>query len=117
MATFGACIALRHDEETQMNSVIYTVKLAFDTLLVSADLAKASAPIRLLIADDDHVDGYRYVSTPYQTADCEGDERLMAILAVRSMGGEYWQDPFFDYDGISDDDAIDAMIISVTPET
>ena len=100
-----------------MNSVIYTVTLTFDTLLVSANLAQASAPIRILIDDDDHINGWRYVSTPYQTADCEGDERRMAILAVRSMGGEYWQDPDIDYDGVSDDDAIDAMIISVTPET
>lgn len=91
----------------------YRVRLTFDTLLVSADLTEASAPIQVLIEDEDEDDGYRVVPTPYQTADARHDERQMARLAVRAMGGEYWQDPSIDYSDIDEDEAIDGMIVSV----
>lgn len=85
----------------------YTVRLTFDTLTVRANLAEASAPIK--IVDEDGI----ATSTGYQTADARHDARIMARLAVLSCGRDYYLDPTGD---VPADDAsyVDGLIRSVT---
>lgn len=102
----------------------YTIKLRFgDTLRVEANLAEASAPIKII---NDHDGDWRceetVTSTPYQTADARHDVRRMARLVLQFLGSDYWLDPSipivdtedeYTINGLSEEAYIDSLIVSV----
>jgi hypothetical protein len=69
---------------------IYKITTEGGTMYVSAKLAEASAPIHAYFGTDPKydedptadadIDGSRWSPTPYQTADCQHRENLMAKL-------------------------------------
>ena len=66
----------------------YTVKLTFgDTLTFEANLAEASAPIRII-----EEEGGSQL-TPYQTADAQHDPMEAAVLLIKNLGPHYWLNP------------------------
>ena len=69
-----------------MATTTYRVDLGFETISFSADLAQASAPIRIVTEDGTQ-------TTQYQTADARHDEWKAAVLVVREMGRDFWFDP------------------------
>ena len=107
-----------------MNRVTYSIRLPFDTLRVSANLADAAAPIRIVSADgQDDDDSGPESSTPFQTADCSHDPRRMAHMVLDYMGPDYWSDPSQEskdedgetrYAGLSRHDYIDSIILSIS---
>lgn len=87
--------------------VDYIVNCGFESVRVRANLVDASAPILIVDNDDEEITS----ATGYQTADARHREMEMAVLAVRSLGRDWWSDPS---DTIDDEDAyIRALIRSV----
>lgn len=86
----------------------YIIDLGFDTVIMHADLAQASAPIEY------EVDGEVF-ATQYQTADARHREWDAAVLVVACLGRDYWLDP--SADAPEDEDAyIHDLIRSVDVE-
>lgn len=77
-----------------MSARVYTTVLPWgERFRFLADLVEAGAMIRLMTEDDDAEDGYRYSSTPYQTADARHRERDALRLALLAAGREFYVDP------------------------
>ena len=70
----------------------YSAKMPWgETLIISADLVEASAPI-LTVSEDD--EGEEITSpTPYQTADARHRELDAVMLAVEYCGREWFAEP------------------------
>lgn len=106
-----------------MSTRNHTIRLRFDTLVVRCDLAQASSPIQIVTRDENSETGERITSTPYQCADARHAPRRMARLAIQYLGDDYFLDGSEDIgqdedgmrtiDGMSEDDYIDALILSV----
>lgn len=71
----------------------YIVDCGFDTVRVRANLAEASCQIKLVHVGRDAWDEEEDVhSTPFQTADARHDEYRMALLVVRYLGPDWYDD-------------------------
>lgn len=90
-----------------MSRTIYTVQLPFDKFRFSADLAEASAQIRVVGTADDTDEDW---GTQYQTADARHRETDAARLALRACGREYFAAPG---DDRSDDEILDELLDGV----
>lgn len=102
-----------------MEPTTYTVRLPFDTLVISANLAEASSLVQYQDADGN------WQCTPYQTADIGYGVREMARTVIDYLGDEYWADPSIIttdedgdmlYSGMSKTDYIDSLIMSIEAE-
>lgn len=70
----------------------YTARMPWgETLIVSADLVEASAPICTVSEDDDGEESLD--PTPYQTADARHREKDAVMLAVEYCGREWFAQP------------------------
>jgi hypothetical protein len=102
---------------------IYLAKTTFGSFRFAANLAEASAPIRSL--PDRGEDEPGDFPTPYQTADARHDPVRAARLCLEYFGRDYWCDPSAveedsagneTFDGMSKDDYLDSLIVSVEAE-
>lgn len=100
-------------------TVTYTIRLPFDNLVISADLADASAPVRVRYDDGE------WHSLPFQSADFGHREREMAIEVLDYLGQEYWSDPSIIttsddgeqlFGGKTRIDYINSLILDITAE-
>lgn len=94
----------------------YLVKTTFGSFRFSGDFSQASSNLYSL--PDDDADGF---PTPYQVADARHIPVVAAKLLLEYFGRDYWCDPGCvveddgeeTFDGMSKDDYLDSLIVSV----
>lgn len=101
----------------------YICKTTFGSFRFGADFAQASCNLYSLPdRDDDNSDSF---PTPYQVADARHSPAVAAKLLLEYFGRNYWCDPFCvdeddegneTFDGMSKDDYLDSLIVSVERE-
>ena len=103
---------------------IYLVKTTFDSFRFEADFAEASCGLYTLPDRDETDDQYSF-PTPYQVADARHSPHRAAILLLQYFGRSYWcapgcleedEDSNQTFDGMSKDEYLDSLIVSVEAE-
>lgn len=100
-----------------MTDNIYTTVTTFGSFRFAGNFADASSPIISL--DDDYDD--ETTTAPFQVADADHSPYLAARMLMEWFGREYWlaldadiDDENETYDGLSQDEYIDSLIVSVS---
>jgi hypothetical protein len=102
---------------------IYLAKTTFGSFRFKADFAQASCNIYAL--PDRGNDESEGGTTPYQVADARHDPARAARMLLEYFGRQYWCDPDCvgedddgneTFDGLSKDDYLDSLIVSVEAE-